>query len=137
MSEKFVLVYSSDTVSEPILWRLVKDFNIRVNILKASISPGMEGNLLVEFNTENQQDLNKAIKWLKSLNIHCTSVAKRLSWNKAACVDCGACSGVCFSNVISMDRTEWKIQVERDNCVACGNCVKACPFGCYSLDFGE
>ncbi|QQO07490.1 NIL domain-containing protein [Breznakiella homolactica] len=137
MSEKFVLGYASDTVSEPILWKLVKDFNIKVNILKASISPGMEGNLLVEFDAENPHDLARALKWLKSLGVSCVNAAKRLTWAEELCVDCGACSGVCFSDAITMDRGDWKIMVDRDKCVACGNCVKACPFGCYCLDFGE
>ncbi|MDL2228929.1 4Fe-4S binding protein [Treponema sp. OttesenSCG-928-L16] len=137
MSEKFVLGYASDMVSEPILWRLVKDYNIKVNILRASISPGMEGSLLVEFDADNPQDLTKALKWLKSSGISCVSVAKRLFWKEEACVDCGSCTGVCFSGAIAMDRESWKMHLDRDKCAACGNCVKACPFGCFSIDFGE
>ncbi len=137
MAEKYVLSYSSDTVSEPILWKLIKDFNIQVNILKASISPGLEGSLLVELHAEQKADMEKGMAWLESIGVSCVSVAKRLSWDEDRCVDCGACSGVCFSNVLTMDRESWKLQVDKDKCVACGNCVKACPFGCYTLDFGE
>jgi len=54
MAGKYVLGYSADTVSEPILWKLTKDFDIRVNILRAEISPGQEGNLLVELDTPSR-----------------------------------------------------------------------------------
>ena len=137
MNGKFVLVYSSDTVSEPILWKLVKDFDLRVNILRASVSPGQEGNLLVDLETDREDKLASALVWLESIGVSCVGVSKRLSWDADRCVDCGACSGVCFSGSITMDRSDWKLQVDRDRCTACGNCVKACPFGCFLLDFGE
>ncbi len=138
MAEKYVLGYSSGTVSEPVLWKLIKDFNIQVNILKASISPGLEGSLLVELHAEQEPgDLEKALAWLDSIGVSCVSVAKRLSWNEEKCADCGACTGICFSSVLTLDRETWKLQVDKDKCVACGNCVKACPFGCFTLDFGE
>ncbi|HOJ98129.1 MAG TPA: 4Fe-4S binding protein [Termitinemataceae bacterium] len=137
MTSKYVLGYSAETVSEPILWRLVKDFDIRVNILRAEISPGQEGNLLVEFGVEEEEKLSRALSWLESIGVSWVSVSKRLFWDEDRCIDCGSCSGVCFSGAIVLDRTDWKLQVNRDLCVACGNCVKACPMGCFTLDFGE
>jgi ferredoxin len=137
MAEKYVLGYDSGTVSEPILWKLIKDFNIQVNILKASISPGLEGSLLVELHADQHDDVTKALAWLESVGVSCVSVAKRLSWDEDRCVDCGACTGVCFSQALSMDRVSWKLKVDKDKCVACGNCVKACPLSCYTLNFGD
>jgi ferredoxin len=137
MKSKYVLGYSADTVSEPILWKLVKEYDIRVNILRAEISPGQEGNLLVEFDVVDERNLKSAIAWIESIGVSCVSVAKRLSWDEASCVDCGSCAGVCFSGAIAMDRDSWKLEVDRDKCVACGLCVKACPFGCFELEFGE
>jgi ferredoxin len=136
MAEKYVLGYDSGKVSEPILWKLIKDFNVEVNILKASISPGLEGSLLVELNAD-QNDIDKALAWLDSIGVSCVSVAKRLAWNEDLCVDCGACTGPCFSGALTMNRETWKLNVDKEKCTACGSCVKACPFGCYALDFGE
>jgi ferredoxin len=137
MAGKYVLGYSADTVSEPILWKLTKDFDIRVNILRAEISPGQEGNLLVELDTPQQERLDAALAWLESIGVTWVNVAKRLSWDEDRCIDCGSCSGVCFSGAITLDRTSWKLVVDRDKCIACGGCVKACPMGCFTLDFGE
>ncbi|MFA6507992.1 MAG: NIL domain-containing protein [Treponemataceae bacterium] len=137
MKGKYVLGYSAETASEPILWKLVKEYDIRVNILRAEISPGQEGNMLVEFDVDEERKIQSAIAWIESIGVSCVSVAKRLSWNEEACVDCGACAGVCFSGAIAMDRNSWKLEVDRDKCTACGLCVKACPFACFLLDFGE
>jgi len=137
MKAKYVLTYGAEAVSEPLLWKLVKDYDVKVNILRASISPGQEGNLLVEFDVEDADRMAKAVAWVESTGVACVSVSKRLSWDEERCVDCGSCSGVCFSGAITMDRSAWKLAVDRDACVACGSCVKACPFGCYALDFGE
>ncbi|WP_304225603.1 NIL domain-containing protein [Gracilinema caldarium] len=137
MAGKYVLGYSAETVSEPILWKLTKDFDIRVNILRAEISPGQEGNLLVELDAENEAKLDSALAWLDSIGVTWVNVAKRLSWDEERCIDCGGCSGVCFSGAITLDRTSWKLVVDRDKCIACGGCVKACPMGCFALDFGE
>lgn len=137
MTHKYVLGYSSETVSEPILWALVKNYDLRVNILKATISPGQEGTLLVEIPDDDGGRLSKALLWLESIGVSCVSVAKRLAWDDSLCIDCGACSGVCPSAAITIDRTEWKLVVDKDKCIACGGCVKACPLGCFTLDFGE
>jgi ferredoxin len=137
MKGKYVLGYAADTVSEPILWKLVKEYDLKVNILRAEVSPGQEGNLLVEFDVEDGRKLEGAIEWIESIGVSCVSVAKRLAWDETKCVDCGSCAGVCFSGAILMDRDAWKLEVDRDKCNACGLCVKACPFGCFSLDFGE
>lgn len=137
MKSKYVLSYSSTTASEPILWKLVKDYNILINILRASINPGQEGTMLVELSAAEDGKLEKALEWLGSIGVSCLNVSKKLSWKEDDCIHCGACSGVCFSGAIQLDRETWKIQVDWDKCVACGNCVKACPMGCYLLDFGE
>jgi len=137
MKSKYVLSYAADTVSEPILWKLVKDYDLSVNILRASISPGQEGNLLVEFDVVDEVKFAHALAWIDSIGVTCVSVAKRLSWEEAKCIDCGGCSGVCYSGAITLDRSTWKLVVDPDRCVACGACVKACPFACFALDFGE
>lgn len=137
MKGKYVLSYSAETASEPILWKLVKEYDIRVNILRAEISPDQEGSMLVEFDVDDESKMQRAIEWIESIGVACVSVAKRLSWDEESCVDCGSCAGVCFSGAIALDRVTWKLEVDRDKCTACGLCVKACPFSCFRLDFGE
>ncbi len=137
MKGKYVFGYSADTVSEPILWKLIKDFDVMFNILRAEISPGQEGTLLAELSANDSDKFNKALEWLRSVGVSCVPVAKRLTWREDDCIDCGACVGVCFSGALSLDAVDKKLIVDREKCVACGLCVKACPMACFTLDFGE
>ena len=46
--------------------------------------------------------------------------------DKDACIGCGACTGVCPVEALSLD-DEGKSQCNADNCIGCLTCVGACP----------
>ena len=52
VSKRVVLHFPKRMVDEPILYHLIKDFDLIFNILKASISPEAEGLMVVEFKGE-------------------------------------------------------------------------------------
>ena len=52
MREKYILEYSSAVAGEPVIYTLVKRFDIKINILRAEISSGQEGSMLVELEGE-------------------------------------------------------------------------------------
>ena len=136
MREKYILEYSSAVVDDPVIYTLVKRFDIKVNILRAEISSGQEGSMLVELEGEAER-LAESREYLASLSVSLSPIARSLFVREETCVHCGSCTGVCFSGCLSMDRAGWELVVDRDKCIACGLCVKACPFGVISLKFGE
>lgn len=136
MKRKYVLDYSAETTSQPLLWHIVKTWDIKINILRAEISAGQEGNLLVEMEHADEGTLEQAVVWLEAQGVSCVSVSKRLAWQDDRCIDCGSCTGVCFSGALAMDRATWELVVESEKCTACGLCVTSCPMACFSLDFG-
>jgi ferredoxin len=136
MREKYVLEYSSAVVDEPVVYTLIKRFDIKVNILRAEISSGQEGSMLVELDGEPER-LAESRDYLASLSVTLSPIARSLTVREEECVHCGSCTGVCFSGCLSMDTELWQLRVDRDKCIACGLCVKACPFGVISLRFGE
>jgi len=136
MKEKYVLEYSSAVVDDPVIYTLVRRFDIKVNILRAEISSGQEGSMLVELEGE-PSSLDKGRDYLSSIKVRLSPISGSLSVREEDCVHCGSCTGVCFSGCLTMRDPEWKLVVDRDKCIACGLCVKACPFGLISLKFGE
>jgi len=136
MKEKYILEYSSAVVDDPVIYTLVRRFDIKVNILRAEISPGQEGSMLVELEGEDAK-LAEGRDYLASLKVRLAPLSSSLSVREETCVHCGSCTGVCFSGCLTMGDPDWKLAVDREKCIACGLCVQACPFGLISLKFGE
>ena len=136
MREKYILEYSSAVVDDPVIYTLVKRFDIKVNILRAEISSGQEGSMLVELDGDPKR-LAEGRADLASLSVTLSPISRSLAVREDECVQCGSCTGVCFSGCLSMDREDWELVVDREKCIACALCVKACPFGLISLKFGE
>jgi ferredoxin len=136
MKEKYVLEYSSAVVDDPVIYTLVKRFDIKVNILRAEISSGQEGSMLVELEGE-AASLAEGRDYLASIRVRLSPISGSLSVREGSCVHCGSCTRVCFSGCLTMRDPEWALAVDREKCIACGLCVKACPFGLIALKFGE
>ncbi len=136
MREKYILEYSSAVVDDPVIYTLVKRFDIKVNILRAEISSGQEGSMLVDLEADPER-LAECREYLASLSVSLSPISRSLSVREEDCVHCGSCTGVCFSGCLSMKAPDWELAVDRDKCIACGLCAKACPFGLISLKFGE
>lgn len=52
---------------------------------------------------------------------------KRIHLVEEECVQCGACSSVCNSNALYLEKSSWNIVYVEKKCVGCLVCIKACP----------
>lgn len=50
---------------------------------------------------------------------------------KAACIGCMKCQKVCESDAVTV--TNFLAEIDPAKCIACGNCVTACPQGCIQM----
>lgn len=55
MKERIVCYFSAAQSEQPIIYRLVKDYDLVINILKADINPQKEGYLVVEVEGERDK----------------------------------------------------------------------------------
>lgn len=132
---RMVLRFPADTVNEPITYTLIKEFDIMVNILNADITPGKEGNLLIEMDgIEN--NLDEALVYLENKEVDVTPAIKTILFREASCIHCGACSSVCFPGALNMNASSRKLEFSPEKCVACELCIKACPLQLFDLNFG-
>ncbi len=51
------------------------------------------------------------------------------------CIDCGNCTAVCFAGALTMDKTTWKLNFDKEKCVVCELCIIACPLKLFNIDF--
>jgi len=126
VSKRIVLRFPPRLSGQPIVSRLVKEFNLDFNILKASITPEEEGILVLELSGE-QNDYDKGIRYLTKTGVRIQSLSQDVLRNEERCTHCGACITVCPTGAFELDPLTKRVTFHDDKCIACGLCIKACP----------
>jgi L-aspartate semialdehyde sulfurtransferase ferredoxin len=134
MKKRMILSFPVNKVDEPLTYRLIKDYDVIINILNADITPGRQGKLLIEMQAPREK-IDKAVDYIEHLNIDCSPVQKSIYLNQEKCVHCGSCSAVCFSDALSMDKITRELIFQPEKCIACELCIQACPLQLFELNF--
>jgi len=134
VKKKLALTYPRHLVSEPIIYRLVKDYDLVVNIIKAKITPYEEGRLDLEI-SGSKEAINKGIDYLNKVGVGVESLIQEIKWNPERCNHCTVCVPLCPVNAFDVDRKERIVSFNDDKCIACGVCVQACPYRAIEIVF--
>jgi len=126
VSKRIVLRFPPRLSGQPIVSRLVKDFNLDFNILKALITPEEEGLLVLELSGE-QNDYDKGVRYLAKTGVRIQSLSQDVIRNEERCTHCGACITICPTGAFEIDLSTRQVTFHDTKCVACGLCIKACP----------
>lgn len=127
-STNVLLVFRSNIMYKPIIYRLATDFDLVFNILEAKILPGREGRIILELRGEQEQ-IDKGIAFLEEGQVVVELLANKVWREDELCVHCGACTGLCPTGALSVEEPGLKVVFDTGKCVACGMCGLACPFG--------
>ena len=123
---KIVLHFPHEQVDKPIVSRLVRDFGLDFNILKASITPREEGLLVLEI-TGKEADYERGLAYIESCGVTIQPLSQDIRRNEEKCTHCGACLAVCPTDALLVDRDNMEVIFNDEECVACELCVKVCP----------
>ncbi|MBE0677368.1 MAG: 4Fe-4S binding protein [Bacteroidales bacterium] len=134
-SRRFVLTFPPDATGEPITYNLIKKYDIMVNIVKADVSPGKIGHLVMEM-TAPAKVLKEGMAYMKNQNVECVPIDRTITYREDLCIHCGACSAVCFAGALTMNRKTAELSFEPEKCVVCELCLTACPLKLFSIDLG-
>jgi len=121
-------------VERPIVSRLVKDYNLDFNILKASVTLEEEGLLVLELSGE-QGDYDKGIRYLTKTGVRIQSLSQNVIRNEERCTHCGACITICPTGAFELEPLTRLVNFYNERCLACGLCIKACPPRAMELHF--
>ncbi len=127
-SENVLLIFKSDIMYKPVIYRLARDFDLIFNILEAKILPRKEGRILLELRGEEDL-IKKGIAFLEDHQVVVEHLADKVWREEELCVHCGACTGLCPTGALSVSEPDKKTAFEVEKCVACGMCGLVCPFG--------
>ena len=126
VSKRIVLRFPPRLVDRPIVSRLVKDYNLEFNILKASVTPAEEGLMVLELSGE-QEAYDKGIKYLTTTGVRIQSLSQDVIRNEERCTHCGACVTICPTGAFELEPLTRQVKFHDEKCLACGLCIKTCP----------
>jgi ferredoxin len=134
ISKKIVLHFPHRLVDQPIVYRLVKEYDLQFNILKAFVTPQEEGLLVLEL-TGKKENFNKGIEYLQSCGVKIQPLSQDVIRNENKCTDCGVCVPICPANALVVDPETRKVTFHNKKCIACELCVKICPTRAMEVSF--
>jgi len=133
---KVTMYFPTNIITKPVTYHLVKDYNLMVNILNADVSLNKVGKLVADIEGE-EEDIEAGLKFVKEVGAEYEIFSKSIIWNEESCVHCGACTAVCPSGALQLDKDDRRLTFDREKCLICELCVKACPLRVMSVKNGE
>lgn len=127
-SRNVLLIFKSNIMYKPVIYRLARDFDLIFNILEAKILPRREGRILLELRGD-EEVIDRGIAFLEEHHVVVELLSDKVWREEEKCVHCGACTGLCPTGALSVTRPEMKVVFDVNKCVACGMCGLVCPFG--------
>ena len=125
-SKKIIIRYSAENVDKPIIYELIKRFDLRCNILKARIFPKRDGVIVLDMGG-SKNNFDAGITYLLENGLRVESLSKSVMQNLSKCVQCGACTAFCPTGALSIDSKTAIVSFDAEKCNGCEMCVSACP----------
>jgi ferredoxin len=125
-SKILILRFPREVTHKPIVCYLVKDYDLMFNILNAQVLPRKEGVLVLELSGE-KKNFKAGVRFLKDQGVKVTNAGQEVKRTEERCIHCGACTAVCPTGALHIQRPEMAVEFEEAKCSVCELCISACP----------
>ncbi len=135
LTKKLVLFFPRYDCEKPIIYHLVKDHNLVVNVYRAKITPEEEGYLVLDVRG-TEADIDNAMAFIKTCNVIVNNHGKGVTWDEHRCTHCGQCVTHCPTDALHIaDPATRRIAFDEDACIECLACIRVCPFDACASAF--
>ena len=134
ISKRIVLRFPHRLVYQPIVCKLVKDYDLDFNILKAYVTPKEEGLLVLELSGEDK-NYEQGIQYLRKVGVKVQPLSQDIIRNEERCTHCGVCVPICPTGALVVESLTKKVNFYDNKCIACELCVMACPVRAMEVHF--
>ena len=134
VSNRVVLHFPREISNQPIIYQLVKEYDLMFNILRARIDQDEEGLLILEL-SGSRENYAEGIKYLQRQGVGFQLLSQGIRRNEERCIHCGACTAICPTGALSMNREEMTVEFDSAKCIACLLCMRMCPQRAIEVTF--
>ena len=134
ISKRIVLHFPHRLAGQPVVYKLVKDYDLEFNILKAYIIPDEEGLLVLELSGEDKS-YEQGIQYLTLIGVKVQPLSQDITRNDRRCSHCGVCVPICPAGAFVVEPLTREVRFHDNECIACGLCVRACPLHAMEVTF--
>jgi len=125
MKSKLLITFPNSTGDKPIVYNLIKKYDLELNIIKASFDFNFQGTLFVEVDGRSE-DIAKALEFIESEGVVADFISSTISVDEKECVECGVCTSACQSQALTLTEDQ-SLLFHNNRCVGCNLCIKVCP----------
>ena len=134
--KKVVLNFPPHLIDQPNIYRLITEKGLKVNILRARITPKKSGSMVVELNG-NKAAVAAGLNFLSDLGVEVELLAEEVKWREDRCIHCTACLTPCPTHALHVDRATMMVGFDREKCIACELCLNVCPYQAVEIAAGQ
>ncbi len=134
VTKKLMLFFPKCECEKPIIYHLVKDHNLIVNVFRAKVTPEEEGYLVLDV-TGSEEDIERGMAFVKTFNVDINYTGKGVTRDEDGCTHCGHCITHCPTGALHIaDRATREVAYNGETGIECLACIRVCPFGeCASV----
>ncbi len=130
-SKILTLRFPKTEAQNSVVCLLTKNFDLLFNILHAKILPRKEGLMVLEL-SGTKKNFNAGVEYLKQQGVKVQDASQDVQKDEEICVHCGACTAVCPTGALAVNRPEMDVIFDKEKCSACQLCVPTCPLRAMS-----
>lgn len=132
--KKVIFSFPPSLVEEPITYILVKDYDLQVNILRATVRPRDRGRMVVELKGK-KGNLDQAFEYLEEAGIQVDALVQEMRHIPEQCVSCTACVPMCPTGALTADQESRELVFDHKKCIICEACIPACSYSALESQF--
>ena len=135
VTKKWMLFFPKCECEKPIVYHLVRDHDLVVNIFRAKVTPEEEGYLVLDV-TGTQKQIDQGMAFVKTFNVTINETGKGVTWEEAKCTHCGHCLTHCPTEALYIENPATRrVAFDEEKCVECLACIRVCPYDACASAF--
>jgi len=117
VTKKLMLFFPKCECEKPIIYHLVKDYNLVVNVYRAKVTPEEEGYLVLDVTGT-------------AFDVTINYTGKGVTRDEDSCTHCGHCITHCPTEALYIAaKTTREVAYSEAKCIECLACLRVRPFG--------